>query len=267
MKKVQSEELKEILINLKEEICNLKVKINRLEKEKKIRFNTKEKVKLLSKLSIPYIITSGIVLAFFKYTIGSTPFIKDNNKLYLDYKKEIDSLGNIKTEECYRNYLSLSNNDNVFYVCHKWSKDHDKYIRIVDKYKMKLTETEIREILNDKEIDADKLFGDKLTSYVERRTYVNSEELYKDVIYKGIIYDYNKNIVKYVEESNKDNFVYTVFYLVLSGAINALTFILHDPIRKYKRVVNDECYDYNSNIKELKKLLKVKEDNYNRLTR
>ena len=256
---------------MKNEINQIQYDIDHLEEtNKKITRLRKFKTSLvIGRLLAPYIAAAGITFGAF-HALGHAPFLTDDVKKQLEIKKEIDSLGNVHTEEQYGRY-----EDTLEYLTYygKWELNQaNVYEREVRTYSLgNVSEELVYEIFdNIDNISLDNLLGGNFSYKVEKRNRINKHELEAEPFLEAVIYDKDKNDYIIAKEDVSENIALTFVWLVLTYfSMKGIDFIrekktsfsYYELMRKVKDqypLVSEE---------ELSQRLEVKMNNYKRLTR
>jgi len=264
-------------INNSEILIQIKKEINELENQIKNVDRNRRKVKLLrfiqyilqtGRLIAPYIVASGIALGTFTF-FGKTPFYRDSNKKYLEKMKEIDSLGNIRYEQQYDSY---SNCFSVVNYYSEWKLMNDGfYFRTIEQYSAKdIEEKLISSLLSDNDnLSLQDILGKPISKKTELKNNLTEEELKRKSFVQYITYSKDGHNYILEEESIVDNIGWTICYLTLLIFSEFLIFSYRKIHSKfdYEQILLDikEKYPY-VNVEVLKKKIKIKKKNYERLT-
>lgn len=212
----------------------------------------------------PYLLTVGIVTSGFKIVTGTYPFYRDDIKKYSHIKSELDSLGHIKYEQ---QYDAFDNETNLLYHYSKWYQKDNKYYRTVDIYEIKkLSEDNIIELLNSKDINLESILGKRVSSNIEENIYVNENNEY----FEAILYNEDKNDYIVVKEAILKNILCSILYIFVLELIEMVPFVYCNTYSKFdlKKYLNDvESRECNFTKNNLIKLLKIKKQNYERLSK
>jgi len=269
--KEQELEKQKYMKDLEKSIKELEYKINNVDKEN-LKINTLKRFKIWLKfcqLIAPYVAVLGLSFGAFSF-FHLTPFYTDDKKKKLETKNTIDSLGNIKYEEQYYEY---EDNTNIISYYGKWEHDIDnQYSREIKVYKLgKISETKILEIIEGNKIKKVETFlGEPTINRVETRNNLSKEELELNPYLEAVIYNVDKNDFIIVKEEISDNFGFTFMWLLINVfLIFFISQVREDMSRfNYKEsIVKIEKETIPIDVNSLKKILELKKDNYNRLTR
>lgn len=200
----------------------------------------------------PYILTAAIFTCAFHFVTGRYPFIRD----YI--KKEISSSDS----------QQLQYDENIVgYIFHysKWNKyDNQNYCRKVDCYLIdKVVEDEILDMYGKNIND---VFGNPISTNLEIRNNIDKNDDY----YEVILYDNNKQSYRIIKESALANILYSIAYFLLLELVEMDPFIYRITHSTFDigKILNDLDNRYNNISKEnLIEILKIKESNYDKLTR
>lgn len=263
-------ERNKMLLQMQNEIKQLEFEIKHAKAENfKINMLKGLKISLrFGQLIAPFAVTAGITFGAFA-AMGGTPFILDDQKKYLETKKEMDSLGNIRYEQQYEEFNSTA--ATISYVS-KWEKASDGfYSRDVKTYNInEITEDIITKVINDVDIlSLDEMFG-KPKSSVETKNNLTDEELETKPHLQAVMYSKSDDDFIVVKESILANVSITVLWILITIIVEVLPLYYRDEISSFdyyhsiKRI--KEKYPQ-VNVEELKKKMQIKMNNYNRLTR
>lgn len=270
LNKKQQAEKKKMLIQLKKEIENL---------EHYIEYSniTNFKIKTIKNLKItaralqlvsPYILTAGIVAGGF-VRLGTTPFYSgDEWKRYANIMIETDSNGNIRTEKKYGIFDTYKNKISIY---SKWNKNKDTYTRTITTYYIQnKTQTEINELLNNKNIKIENILGNPYEIIEESKTNLTKEELETKSYIKVVTYKTDRTDYIMVKESKEANISSTILYILVVLAVEIIPLKFRSEISKFdfSKSINEINKKHPLvDKKELSKKLELKRNNYNRLTR
>lgn len=247
---------KYMLLKMKKDIEKTKWNLEHFDEYKK-RINRIKNLKIygnVARIFAPYVLTFGIVTFGFHCVTGNYPFSRD----YIKNNVKLDSYN---YEEQIKNY-----NTNV-YLFHydKWTKeDNQKYYRKVECYSINnLVEYDILDIC-DKNIED--IIGSPLFTNVEISDNIDENDDYFEVI----SYDKNNQSYRIMKESFGDNILSVILYVVILEFAEAVPFFYCTTYSKFSfnKCKNDLNNRYNNLSKEnLNKILKIKTENFKRLTK
>ena len=202
----------------------------------------------------PYVLTFGIVTFGFHCVMGK-------QLLSQNYIKKNVKLNSYNYEEQIKNY-----NTNV-YLFHydKWSKDdNQKYYRKVECYSINnLVEYDILDIC-DKDIED--IIGSPIFTNFEISNNIDENDDYFEVI----SYDKNYKSYRIMKESFGDNILNVILYIVILEFAEAVPFFYYKTFSKFSFNKDEDDLNnrYNNLSKEnLNKILKIKTENFKRLTK
>ncbi|MCI9233242.1 MAG: hypothetical protein HFH08_01440 [Bacilli bacterium] len=263
-------EQKKFLIQMKKEMNDLENKI-KFSRFLNLKIATVRNLKIslrAMQLVAPYVLTAGLIAGGFKL-VGGCPFYRDVRQQNLNIMKEFDNLGNIRYEEQYSEYSGASN---ILYFYGKWEKSNDGfYTRTVEKYKLKeLTEEEIIELFGKEKMTLQDILGSPLSSFRESNNNVADEDIEKDNYFQAIIYQENKEDYILVRESVSDNILITILYICITALAELLPLYFRTELSSFDfgNCVSSIKERYQPvDIPTLTKKLRIKRENYDRLTR
>lgn len=267
MKKINK---KKIIYKLEKEIKKLENEINNI-KYSNIKISTIKNLKIFNKtiqLITPYVLTASIITGIFT-AVGGTPFFKDQRKNDAHITEEFDSYGKIKKEIQY-NSSDLS--ENILYYQSKWTNNIDgTYTRYIEEYNLtEITIEELIELSNKETLELKDIFGEPISSKKIIENNLTEEQINEEAYLRATIYYKDTNDYFFVEETNTENIVLTIFCILLTGA-----FLLE--VRQYRKDYSK--FNYKKEIKNIKeeyqpidiehkkRILEIKRNNYNRLKR
>lgn len=253
------------LKNLEKEIKKLEKEIENIEtKNKKIEILKRIKMFYLYMRKIsPYIISPTII-----YVLGSlikaTPFHLDDTKIYMREKKEFDSYNNIRYEQQYEKFEEETP---ILKYYSKWEKINDnEYKKTIKIYNIdKIREEFIKKIVEENNIDElNNLLLKPTRTQIEIRNNVSEQELNKDSYLQSITFTENKKEYIFVKQPMQKELADIMLFIILSliGEIPTSIYRMYFSNFNYKDSIK-ELY----NVKELRKKLEIKNNNYNRLKR
>lgn len=266
----KEQEQKKFMNNLENEINELEYQINNKDKVNKKR-NFIKNLKISKKIftaTAPYILTAGLTIGLASLC-HSTPFIQDGKYINPYQKKEMDNKGNIYYEEQEYDYKS----DNELYYYSKWRKDDkDFYSRDIKIFKIddesidKITKLLESDNL-DENLKLEDILGLPKEEKKERKNNLTKEEINEEPFIKSIIYDRNEDRLIYYKETVKTNVFSTIFVLFCAIEYQIVPFKIrrklglnmYDDIEKIK---DDYKPLNNKKIKQLRKTLEIKKENY-----
>ena len=265
----QKEKKKQMLLDMKKELENLEYQKEHF-KTLNIEICMLRIMKILlqsfKRLS-PYIMTSIISFMIFKY-FNHTPFIKDEIEKKLAIQKEFDSMRNIRYEMQYDDFV---NNENRIEVFSSWKKTNDNfYEREIKVYYVNSISVErIEKIVDSNYVSLDSIFGVPDLIKTEKRNDLSEEEINSLPSVKGIVYLKSNETIQ-MKESDINNTGSTIAWILLNLLIDGfLSKLIVKPsfktLMENIKKINDENPIIDKD--ELEKLIKLKQDNYNRLVR
>ena len=260
---------KKFLYILKKEIKGLEFDVSypQLLKLKNITVrNFKITLKGLQFLA-PYILCASISVGITKviglgYPFYSKDQVRENKRIV----KQVDSVGNVRKVEQYRDYVNAIN---ILEYCSKWKEDKDGYFyRDVEVYKIgNLTENDVEDVISGKKSDIKSIFGNPVSSKKEIKNNVSTEELEQDSYIKVIMYFENKNEYIMRTETFVENFGASTVFVMIASLFSIIP-ATYQSSKNYNFISDLKCIkeNYSSiDIKEVKKKLKIKKENYERL--
>lgn len=261
---------KKLLLKLEQNLKELENEVNEAKKR-----NVKNKIIRRTKISLrtaqlvaPYLLTASITFRFFS-SIGFTPFVIDNNKKFLETKKDFDSLGNIKYEN---QYTAFENPYSTISYVGKWSKYDDTfYSREVKTYNIKkIDEETIHKIVNDNNIDELESIFNSPKSTVQISNNITEKDLETEPYIEATLYSTKTNEFISIKETVGKNIFTTFIWVLLTFLFELMTLVIRENIDKfnYGNCIYAIKQEYPiADINELTKKLEIAKNNYNRLTR
>ena len=257
---------------MKKEIEDLQKEIKYINlKNLKIEITKNFKISLRSIQCIaPYVLTAGITAGAFKMAGGGFPFYYGDTFQKNSHKmKEIDNLGNIRTEQ---QYDAFENSGNTLYYYSPWQLENDNlYKRNIEIYELKdITEEDILNILQKEELKLSDIFGDPISKKKETKNKISDEELAKNAYFQAVIYSEDENDYIICQETAEENIGTTILYIFMTFFLELIPLFIRSDISKFNF---DECVSeikakyQQINVEDLKRKLEIKMENYNRLTR
>lgn len=254
---------------------NLKKEINVLEHNIQNHEKIKNKRKIIKSLKIaleialyttPYVISMTSTFAGF-CAAGITPFHIDENKEYLETKKEFDNFNNIKIEQQYKEYKNAQ--DTISHYG-KWKNiEKDLYSREVKVYSLnKISEDEIIKLLKMQNISSlEEVFGKPIHTKIEHKNNLTEEEVSSNEIL--LASTYNKSQDEYIirKETINENLGTSLLYIVASIVESIIIFYVEEnsTFNIHRRIKQIKSQYESVDIENSKMKLKIKKDNYNRL--
>lgn len=255
---------KEFLLSLKKEIEMLENKEKNI-KLINFRINFVKNLEITARamqLVAPFVLVASVVTGFFLIR-KDIPFFRDNKKLYSSISFRIDNNGNISER---RVYDDTTNSSVMSYYSDWRNNDDGTYSRDIEIYSIDdITYGEVVEFLANNSLD--KTLGDYVISYeevVSNKAYTTSESYVEAVIY---IEDKNNYILE--KESVNSNYVSVSSYVICL----LLTQLIPISYRSrssfsFSESVDDIKAQYKPlSVEHIRKKIKIKKDNYNRLMR
>lgn len=262
---------KQMLLKMEKEMEELKNDI-KISKKANLKNNMIRRLKIslrTGQLIAPYALTAGITFGTLN-AFGLTPFIIDDRKQNLQIKTEMDSLGNISYFDQYSDFDSTIGT--ISYTS-KWKEQsngfYERKIKIYSTENIK--ESIITEIINDADITSlDEVFGAPISSGIETKNNLKDEEINANPFLQAIIYSESENDFIVVKETATDDYAETSLWITSNLLFDLIIWIVR---KKYSSFNYNECVDEIEknypliDTKELTQKLKIRKNNYNRLTR
>ena len=259
MKKLEKE-IKEI----EKEINNVKLTNFKIKTVRNLKIGLRA-IQLLA----PYVVTACIVFDIFSL-MGTTPFIRDNEKQKLKVKKEFDSFGNIRYEQ---QYEPFDNSLNKVYYIGKWNKKEDGfYFREIKTYEIddKIKDM-VTKIVNDCNITSlEDVLGKPKYTKTQIQNNLTDEEISKEAYLEAVIYSSSSDDFIIVKESIANNLYITIIWFIVTILAELIPLNIGSKCSSfsfedyyYSLVAKYQPQDAQSLIKKLE----IKKDNYNRLMR
>lgn len=259
--------INEFLDNYKKEIEQIEYKIKNVDK-------TNKKIHIIRNVkktwgTIKYagpLVSVNCLLIYLFAVINRLPFYKDTREIELNVLKEIDSFGNIRYEEQYKEF---TNPNNIISLYSKWYIDEDgTYYRKVETYNVrKMSEEEIMNILNSDISSIYDILLNPINTSIERSNNVSESELENGEFLCARIYSKEKNDYIIIEENNAENIAFTLLCILLMILSSYSCVIMKNLSNKnlksiYEKI--DQEYKF-VNSDELNRKLEIKRNNYSRL--
>lgn len=280
----QKMEQKEMLSQMKQEIETLKSNI----KQAKLRNvkiwatrNLKISARSLQRVA-PYALTAGIVTGCFTLT-HNTPFYLDEWKVYPNIMTEFDNFGNIRTKSQKDHFKDdngkkLDNSDSMLYYYSKWEKNDDGfYSRSIQTYsiKKKTYEDIVKLFEEEKSFEKENLslmdfLGYPTSNIMETRNNLTNEELQEESFMEAFIYNKDKNNYVTYRETIYENRSDSMLYVLITMFFELLLYAWRDKCSyfSFKVSIQEIKRKYQPlDVDTLKKTLKLKQDNYSRITK
>lgn len=261
-------ERKKLLAQLEQEINELNKTI-----EDSDKINYRKNLIRISKIFLrflqriaPYVVASSISFAVFT-TMGSTPFIRDDEKCYLKEKKEMDSRGNVRIESQYEEFENSIGSISYY---SNWEKDDEGFYKREEK---KFLFYEINPEALDKiengniDISLEEILGTPSSSKIVKQNNLTEEEINEKAYVEAIIYSKNKDEYIIVKESIGNNIAVSIAYLIVTALFELVVFYIRDKSKyDYKKIIENINEKYKSiDTEQLIKKLEIKKQNYDRL--
>lgn len=242
---------KKVISKMKRDIKFFQFKMNhKLLEKMKNEINRRGRISFCKgRIIAPYLIALGISVGSFSI-FGATPFILDKRKSYEKTMKEIDASMNTRIIS---QYDAFETNENVITYYQKWKKNSDNtYSRDIKIYKLDdISENKIFELLNSDVSDIEELFGDPISTKLETRNILNSDELSKGGFLQARIYSEDEGNYIYVYQPITDNCKETVFWFFLFILFETFAFIYRglssfsygNEVKRINRIYSKEDLD------------------------
>lgn len=255
-------------------MLKLQKEIKELEHKKEIRKGLNKSINIkrnflialkISLHSLPYILSTSIILLFCNFISG---FPKGNKKVYLNIMTELDSQGNVRYERQYGSFES----DNFMCSYSKWFLEDGLYSRIIKTYNIESkTKEELMALLEKDDLSLEDVFGKPISNIKESKENLTEEEINEEAFIKLAIYEEDKNDYIIQKLSTEDIITGSALFIMLVTLVNLLICILRNDFCNYKELIEkikEKYPDENPEaLEELQLKLKIKKDNYERLTR
>ena len=217
----------------------------------------------------PFILTACITAGGAKLIGAGFPFYMDDIEKFLYTKKEFDNTGNIRYEEQYGEFNSLTHQINHYT---KWEDaGNGFYTRRVESYKLSdITDEKVLSLFEKDNLTISDIFGNKVSSVKETKNNLTEEELMQEEYLEATIYKKDEDDYIIVKESIDDNIGYTAIYVLVTilAEIIPLFYRLESSKFDYDDAVYKIREKYSKvDVEKVKKLLEIKRDNYNRLVK
>lgn len=222
-----------------------------------------------TRLIAPYVLTAGLVTGTFIF-MGNIPFYPNDELRFYSYvMTEFDSLGNVRYEQ---QYAPFDYSQDMVYAYSKWELQSDGlYVRNVNAYEIQdQTYEDLVILFRQDDISLEGFFGASASNRKELRPVLSEDELQKEAFLQAVIYRQDKSDYIARKETARENLLISIGYVIVTLMAESVplhfrkklsSFYYHANICKIKEKypqVNEE---------ELKRKLKIKTDNYTRLTR
>ena len=262
---------KKLLLEMKKEVEDLerKIKYNKLVNLKNALIReTLINGRRLQWLA-PFILTACITAGGAKLIGAGFPFYMDDIEEFLYTKKEFDNTGNIRYEEQYGEFNSLTHQINHYT---KWEDaGNGFYTRRVESYKLSdITDEKVLSLFEKDNLTIEDIFGNKVSSVKETKNNLTEEELMQGEYLEATIYNKDEDDYIIVKESIDDNIAVSVVYILITllCEIIPLFYRLESSKFDYDDAVYKIREKYSKvDVEKVKKLLEIKRDNYNRLVK
>lgn len=217
----------------------------------------------------PFVLTACITAGGAKLIGAGFPFYMDDIEEFLYTKKEFDNTGNIRYEEQYGEFNSLTHQINHYT---KWEDaGNGFYTRRVESYKLSdITDETVLQLFDKDNLTISDIFGNKVSSVKETKNNLTEEELMQEEYLEATIYKKDENDYIIVKESIDDNIVMSLLYFSITLFCEIIPVIYRGECSKFD--YNDAVYKIKDkyskvDVEKVKKLLEIKRDNYNRLVK
>ena len=206
----------------------------------------------------PFILTAGIMTGCSKLLGAGFPFYRDDVKAYLHTMKEFDNAGNVRYEEQYGKFDSMTNIINHYT---KWEDaGNGFYVRRVDSYQLDdMSDEKIVSLFEKDTLTVSDIFGERVSSVKETKNNLTEEELMQGEYLEAIIYNKDENDYIMVKEEIDDNVAFSLLFVVLT--------ILAELVPAYYRYekssfdYDEVVYDIRTKTKEIRERLEKIIDN------
>lgn len=245
---------KNLILKMKKDIEKTKLNLEHFDSYKK-RQDAIKNLKIYGNVVrrlAPYILTAAIFTFGFHFATGRYPFVRDY----------------IKKEISYSNIQQLEFDENIVgYVFHysEWNKNSDKeYFRKVECYQ--IDKSLFENIINISDDSVTDLLDSPVYSNIEISDSIDKNNDY----YEVILYDKNNQNYRIIKESALTNVLYSVAYFLLLELVEMGPFLYRITYSTFDigKISKDLDNRYDNFSKEnLIKILKIKESNYNKLTK
>ena len=217
----------------------------------------------------PFILTACITAGGAKLIGAGFPFYMDDIEEFLYTKKEFDNTGNIRYEEQYGEFNSLTHQINHYT---KWEDaGNGFYTRSVESYKLNdITDEKVLSLFEKDNLTISDIFGNKVYSVKETKNNLTEEELMQGEYLEATIYKKDENDYIMVKESIDDNIAMSLLYFLITvfAELIPLFYRLEESKFDYDDAVYKIREKYTKvDVEKVKKLLEIKRDNYNRLVK
>lgn len=217
----------------------------------------------------PFILTACITAGGAKLIGMGFPFYMDDIEEFLYTKKEFDNTGNIRYEEQYGKFDSITHQINHYT---KWEDaGNGFYERRVESYQLSdITDETVLQLFDKDNLTISDIFGNKVSSVKETKNNLTEEELMQGEYIEATIYKKDENDYIMVKESIDDNIGWTMVYFLVTVLAEIFPAFYRIDVSKFD--YNDAVYEIRKkyskvDVEKAKKLLEIKRDNYNRLVK
>lgn len=217
----------------------------------------------------PYVLTAGLVTSTFTF-MGNIPFYPNDGLRFYSYvMMEFDSLKNVRYEQ---QYTPFDYSQDMVYAYSKWKAQPDGfYVRTIDSYKVQdQTYEDLVALFMQDDISLEEVFGASISNTKEIKPVLSENELQEEAFLQAVIYRQDKSDYIVRKETERENFLVSIGYVII-------TIIAESVPLRFRKKLSSFCYRENickikekypqMNENELKRKLKIKRDNYARLTR
>lgn len=259
-----------LLLKLESEIKDLEFKIKHIKvgnaKIKCIR-NLKISLRFGQRI-LPYVLVPIIIFGGMSI-LGATPFYMNVKKYYLNTKQEKDRLGKVRYEYQYQDYKDITSFVTYY---NKWEKTDDGlYKREIKKYEIDedIAVNAIEKIIKEGNINSlEELLGKPYLERTEIKNNLTENQINQTEYLEGLIYSKSENAYIIVKESMDDE-LSTIFRFILLSAVGfGVTLFYRSKYSDFDCCVSKIKENYPMiDVKKLKKILEIRKENYERLTR
>lgn len=262
---------KKLLLEMKKEVEDLErqIKYNKLVNLKNALIRTTLINGRRLQWLAPFILTACITAGGAKLIGMGFPFYRDDVEEFLYTKKEFDNTGNIRYEEQYGKFDSITSQINHYT---KWEDaGNGFYTRRVESYQLSdITDEKVLSLFEKDTLTIEDIFGNKVSSVKENKNNLTEEELMQEEYLEATIYKKDENDYIMVKESIDNNIGFTAIYVLITFLAELFPAIYRSDISKFD--YSDAVYDIKEkytkvDVEKVKKLLEIKRDNYNRLVK
>lgn len=264
-------ERKKILLELKEEIETIEneIKYSQLKHLKRSGIKNLKIGARAIQLVAPYIVTAGITAGIFSFFHATPFYYGDERKCCAHMKTKLNSEGDIS---CKKQYESFKDSTSQLYYYTKWRKeDNGYYSRTVDTYSLDDQSCEeIKKLFDQEKESLEEVLGSPISTVIETKNNLSESEINKEAILKAVIYDINQDDYIIKKETVLDNVLMTFLYLLLTifAELGPIWFREEYSSFDFASCVFSIQDQYpKTDLDQLKKKLKIRQENYERLLR